>query len=435
MGDLWVREVKKPCFPTLQGDVKTDVLIVGGGIAGILCAYMLKRRGVSCLIAEASEICGGVTQNTTAKITAQHGLIYDRLIRTFGTEKAAMYLAANQRALKEYRELGKTVNCHFEEKDLFVYSMKSRRKIERELTALSHLGMSADLVLETELPFAVEAALWTEHQAQFHPLELLYDMAKELNIFEHTKILELISGGARTTGGVIHAEKTIVATHFPFLNRHGSYFLKLYQHRSYVLALKNANAPKEMYVDEDRQGQAFRRFDDLLLLGGGGHRTGKRGGNYEELTRFAERYYPESREVLRFATQDCISLDGVPYIGQYSARTPSLYVATGFNQWGMTSAMAAAMILADQITDRENPYAAVFSPSRTILRPQLVSQLAHSAVSLLTPTAPRCPHMGCALKYNKAEHSWDCPCHGSRFENDGEVLEGPAQKKCRGLDR
>ena len=121
-----------------------------------------------------------------------------------------------------------------------------------------------------------------------------------------------------------------------------------------------------------------------------------------------------------------MSLDGVPYIGQYSSRTPGLFVATGFNKWGMTSSMAAAMLLSDLVQGRKNPYAQVFSPSRTALRPQLFSNMGKAAVHLLTPRSPRCPHMGCALKWNPQERSWDCPCHGSRFTEEGKLLDNPA---------
>ena len=121
-----------------------------------------------------------------------------------------------------------------------------------------------------------------------------------------------------------------------------------------------------------------------------------------------------------------MTLDGVPYIGKYSKSTENLYVTTGFNKWGMTNALVSAGILRDMVLGMQNPYADVFSPSRSIFHPQLAINAAESIINLLTPTAPRCPHLGCALKYNKAEHSWDCPCHGSRFTEDGKLIDNPA---------
>ena len=239
-------------------------------------------------------------------------------------------------------------------------------------------------------------------------------------------VRELKGTTAITDRGRIKADKIIVCTHFPFINKHGSYFMKLYQDRSYVIALENAPKPDGMYVDENDKGVSLRDCGDLLLLGGGGHRTGRRGGAWRELEDFAARNYPDAKVKYRWAAQDCMSLDSVPYIGRYSARTPDIYVATGFNKWGMTSSMVSAMLLTDMLKGRENPYAPVFSPSRTMLHPQLAANALEAAVNLLTPTAKRCPHMGCALKWNSEEHTWDCPCHGSRFTESGRLIDNPA---------
>ena len=181
-----------------------------------------------------------------------------------------------------------------------------------------------------------------------------------------------------------------------------------------------------MYVDEANTGLSFRSYGDLLLLGGGGHRTGKKGGCWQELEDFVKKHYKNAEIVGKWATQDCMTLDDIPYIGQYSKSTPDVFVATGFNKWGMTNAMVAADILCDLVRGKSNPYVTVFDPSRTVLHPQLVLNAFESTVGLLTPTAPRCPHLGCALKYNKAEHTWDCPCHGSRFTENGELIDNPA---------
>lgn len=426
MESLWKQTWEHPDFAALEGDISTDVLIIGGGMAGILCAYMLQRAGVPYVLAEAGTLCGGITQNTTAKITNQHGLIYDKLIREFGLEAAGQYLSANEEALQKYRELCRDIDCDFEDKDSYVYVLNDRLKIERELSALEKLCFHSEFADNLPLPFSVAGALKFPNQAQFHPLKFVSAISKDLHIYEHTPVRELADTTAVTDHGKISAKKIIVATHFPFLNKHGSYFLKLYQHRSYVIALENAPDVGGMYVDEAQKGMSFRNYRNLLLIGGGDHRTGKRGGGWEELRDFAARHYPGAEEKYSWATQDCMSLDGVPYIGPYSASTSNLYVATGFNKWGMTSAMVAAMILSDLVQGKENPYADVFSPSRTILRPQLAVNGFEAIVNLLTPSARRCPHMGCALKWNSTEHSWDCPCHGSRFTEDGKLIDNPA---------
>ncbi len=426
MKSIWQKEIQKPIFPSLAGEIKTDVLVIGGGMTGILCGYKLKEAGVDCVIAEAKTICDGVTKNTTAKITCHHGAIFYNMIQRYGTEYTRLYVQANQKAAEQYRKLSRTVDCDLEEKASYVYSRTDIKKLEQEMTALDRIGCHAELVKEIALPFPVAGAVKMERQAQLHPLKLAYSLAKDLNIFENTRVLTLQSNEAVTDRGRIRAKAVIVATHFPFLNQHGMYFLKMYQHRSYVLALENTEKPDGMYVDEGDTGLSFRSYGDLLLLGGGGHRTGKKGGGWQELSAFAAKYYPKAKEYSRFATQDCKTLDDIPYIGRYSKNTPNLYVATGYNKWGMTTAMVAAELLTDLVQGKENPYFSVFSPSRSMLHKQLWINVGESALGLITPTTPRCSHLGCALKYNKQEHSWDCGCHGSRFTSDGRVIDNPA---------
>ena len=426
MKSVWEKDAPQVEFRKLKGNISTDVLIVGGGIAGILCAYKLKNAGIDCTLVEAAEICSGIIKNTTAKITLQHGLIYHKMIKRFGEDKARLYLEAQTRAVGEYRELCKGIDCDYEEKDSYVYSEISQRKIKKEIDALNRLGIEAEFSDASELPIKVAGAVRVKGQAQFHPLKFLYEIARDLPIYEQTKVLEFKPQKAITNHGEISYKSLIIATHFPIINKHGGYFLKMYQHRSYVIALNGAQELSGMYVDESDTGLSFRNYKELLLLGGGGHRTGKDGGCWAELEKFAEKHYKNAEIVGKWATQDCMTLDGIAYVGRYAKSMPNVYVATGFNKWGMTNSMVAADILCDLVRDKDNPYATVFDPSRTILRPQLAVNAFESTIGLLTPTAPRCPHLGCALKYNRQEHSWDCPCHGSRFSEDGKLIDNPA---------
>lgn len=431
MDSVWRKTAALPRFEKLEGDVKSDVLIIGGGITGILCAYFLKERGIDYLLVEGQEICHGVTGNTTAKITAQHGLVYAKMMRHMGQEKTKLYLEANQKAVLKYAELAKNYECDFIQKKAFVYSLDNRKKLEEEAACYRMLGLMGEVVETPELPFATAGAVMMQDQAQFHPLKFLAGIAKDLNIREHTFVTQLMPGKAVTDAGAITCKQMILATHYPIDNKHGCYFIKLYQHRSYVIALQQAQQMEGMYVDEDRKGLSFRSYKDLLLVGGGSHRTGKKGGDWQELLQFARKYYPEAAEKYRWAAQDCMPLDEAPYIGLYAPAMPGCYVATGFQKWGITSAMVSAMVLTDLVQGIENPYARVFDPGRSIFKRQLLCNAAESLVNLLTPTKPRCPHMGCALKWNPTERSWDCPCHGSRFAEDGTLLDNPANGDAR----
>lgn len=426
MKSVWQMDADIPKFPRLCKDIKTDVLIIGGGLAGLLTAYFLHRNGVNYVLVEKGRICAGTTQNTSAKITFQHGLIYNKILKNSGLETAKFYLKANQSAFERYAQLCENIDCDYEIKDNYVYSINDRKKLEDELSALDKIGYNAMMCENIPIPIDNVGAVKFPDQAQFNPLKFAAKLTKGLNIYENTFVREMIGNTAVTDGGKIYADKVAVTTHFPFINKHGSYYLKLYQHRSYVIALDNARNVEGMYVDEDKKGLSFRNYEDLLLIGGGGHRTGKKGGGWKEIRTFAQDHFPNSGEKFFWAAQDCMSLDGIPYVGHYSKNTPDMYTATGFGKWGMTGSMISAMILSDMLMDKNNDYIEIFSPSRSILKPQLLVNGFEAAINLFTFSKKRCPHLGCALKWNSSEHSWDCPCHGSRFSANGKVLDNPA---------
>lgn len=426
MDSIWRRTMPKIEFPPMDGDERTDILIIGGGLAGVLCAWFLDRAGADYLLVEAKTVGSGVTAGTTAKITAQHGPLYQKLLKNWGVERTRLYLQANRRAVEQYRALCRELDCEFLEQSAYLFSRSGQDKLLREMEALDELGVKTSLVRKTPLPFPVAGAAVMENQGQVHPLKFLYALARSLRIREHTKVQGLSAGTALTDRGVIQANKMVIATHFPILNKHGLYPLKLYQSRSYVLALENAPLFEGMYVEDRDNGLSFRRAGELLLVGGGGHRTGHKGGGWEQLRSQVKKWYPQAKEVAHWAAQDCITLDGGAYVGQYSPRTPDLFVTTGFNKWGWTAAMAGAELLCDLLQGKANVYVPAFAPDRSMPAAAALGNAAEAVWDILRPTAPRCPHMGCALRYNAPERSWDCPCHGSRFDENGGLIDNPA---------
>lgn len=415
-----------------------DVIIVGAGLAGILTAYYLQKQGNNVLVLEANTIASGQTKGTTAKITSQHDIKYSKLIRTIGMRKAKMYARANEVAIEEYARLieEQGIECDFKRVPAYLYTFENEQKIIDEAGAAVKLGIDAHYTKKTELPFSVKGAVCFSNQAQFSPLKFVKHIAGGLEISEHTKVLDIRGNKVRTEDKIYTGDKIIVATHYPILNVPGFYFLRQHQERSYVLALSGCPEIEGMYYGIDKKGLSFRQAGDALLLGGGSHRTGKikEGGSYCFLHQEADKYYPNSKEITCWSAQDCMPHDGIPFIGKYSVFTPNLYVITGFHKWGMTSSMIAAMILRDEICGADNPYAEVFSPQRINIAAgirNLMLDIGESVMGLtkgwLGSPKRRCSHMGCELKWNKEEQTWDCPCHGSRFDEEGNLLDNPSK--------
>ncbi len=482
MESLW----RKQCGEITSGQQTTqqalkeshrDVIVIGAGMAGLLTAYYLKEQGKNVLVLEAEEIASGQTERTTAKITSQHGLKYHELIKKVGVKKARLYAQANEAAIREYELLikSKGIACQFEKASAYLYTLQQENLLREEAEAASSLGIDAFFTKETELPFAVAGAVCFRGQAQFSPLAFVQHIASALEIREHTKVLAVRGNKVITEDAVMTADNIVVATHYPVFNVPGFYFVRLHQERSYVLALSGCDNIQGMYLGVDKGGLSFRQAGEYLLLGGSSCRTGEndKATAYESLVKAAQKLYPDSKEVTRWAAQDCMPHDGIPFIGRYSLFTPHLYVVTGFQKWGMTSSMIAAMILRDQICGNRNPYERLFSPQRVNLRASMGDFLHDVGMSVkglskgtfhrpskgvgalscghggivtidgkryacyrdeegkLHKISARCPHLGCELSWNPDEKSWDCPCHGSRFDVDGKLLDNPSKIDAR----
>lgn len=430
MKSLWQETAQIPEFPRLCDDISTDVLVIGGGLAGVLTAYCLKEKGIKCVLVESNRLLAKTSGKTTAKIQVQHGLIYSRLIQSYGIERAELYYKANCDAQDSLKKLCKKAGCALEEKCGLVYS-QDKAALNREAEALNKIGAVAIFRQELPLPINAVGAVGLSGQGQFNPIELCSCLTKGQNIYENTRVTHLKGLTAFTDFGSIKAQKIVVATHFPFINKYGGYFLKLYQHRSYVLAFEALKPFEDMYVSANLNGLSFSSFKGVMLLSGSGHRTGKSSTGFEELEKIKSKYYNANKELYRWANQDTVSLDGVPYIGSYSPMSPDIYVASGFNKWGMTGSMLSAKIISNLISGNSCDYAEAFLPSRSIIKPRLFINGAEAVKNLLPLTTKRCSHLGCALKYNRQEHSWDCVCHGSRFSQSGKVLDGPANENIR----
>ena len=458
----------------LKGDIDTDIVVIGGGIAGILIAYMLKIKGKNPIIIDKGRILKGNTENTTAKMTIQHDLIYDKLIKEFGYENAKKYAKANKLAIDTYKEIinENNIECDFEISDSYIYSLSNTKNIENEYQAALKLGIDAELADEIELPFDITKALKFKNQANFNPIKFLSFIAKDLTIYENTKAIDIKDNIVITEKGNIKANSIVVATHFPIINTPGYYFLRMHQERGYVIALENAQIINGMYLDEDENGYSFRRYKELLILGATAKRTGSNedGGEYSRLREFAHKLYPNAVEKYNWSAQDCVPQDGIPYIGHYSKDLENIYVATGFNKWGMTTSMVSAIIISNMINGVEDEFHSIFSPERfdftasikNIMKDgketvyNFISERVHIPLEKLEDIRngegkivihneekigvykdnlgkiykvnTKCPHLGCELNWNSDDLSWDCPCHGSRFDYKGKLIDSPSIK-------
>ena len=474
MNSVWNESCKFEGRKSLDKDIETEVLVIGAGIAGILIGYFLKDSGKKVTIIEANEMASRNTRNTTAKITSQHDLIYAKLIKEFGIEKAKQYAKANEMAIEKYREIirERNIQCDFEERPAYVYSKGKTDNIKEEVEAAKSLGIDAEYVEEVNLPIKINGAVKFNNQAQFNPLKFIKNISEELLIYEHTRAIEIDKNTVVTDKGTIKAEYIIVATHYPIMNAPGYYFMKMHQERSYVIALENAQETNGMYIDEDKEGYSFRNYNGLLLLGGISQRTGENesGGSYDKLRKAAKELYPDSKEKYHWSAQDCMPIDGIPYIGRYANSTDNIYVATGFNKWGMTSSMVSAMIITDLVLGNENDYSEIFSPNRfdlslsvnniandlietsknfiaqkVYLPSETIEHIPNGQAGIIEYNreklgvyknengdhfivSTKCPHLRCLLHWNADELTWDCPCHGSRFDYQGRLIDSPAVK-------
>lgn len=489
---VWVDTAPAPrLHPQLDGDVRADVAVIGGGIVGITTALLLAEAGASVVLLEAGQLAGGTSGFTTAKVSSQHGLIYDALRSKHGADTARRYGEANEAALAwiAARVARDGIACDFRRQPSYAYvtSASDRRTVEQEAEAAIEAGLPASLVSETPLPFPVEAAVRFERQAEFHPRKYLFALAEQLAAIDGARIFErshAVEVGAREgrrvvkgPGGRVLAERVIVATHYPFLDRSLA-FARLHPTRSYAITCRVAGAlPEGMHISGDSPTRSIRAVptadgEELLLVGGEGHKTGTESDTelrYERLEAFAREHWDVQAVEHRWSAQDPTTLDLLPYVGPILPREDAVLMATGFAKWGMTNGTAAALLLADLALGREAMWADLFDPNRLTLRqslPRLVKENAQVAIRFvgdrlrhgerrgieslrpgegaildhdgtqiaaardadgtLHAVSARCTHLGCLVAWNGAERSWDCPCHGSRFGVDGTVLEGPA---------
>lgn len=485
---LWMATSRDQSWPALDGDVETDVAIIGAGITGISVAWRLKQAGMRVVVVESHRVAGSTTGYTTAKVTSLHGLTYARLRGEAGDEAARHYAEANETAIQEIARIvdEEDVHCDFRRAPAYTYATNPSHvgEIEAEVEAAQTAGLPASFTTDTELPFDVAGAIRVGNQAMFHPRAYCLTLADRINgdgsrVYEHTRAIDVSTGDpceVITRHGRVRAGHVVLATHIPFLDR-GGFFARVSPSRSYALAARiDGPMPEGMYLGVGENGYSVRPYrgqsGDYLIIGGEGHKVGQEEDTrlrYAGLETWARETYPVSGIVYSWSAQDYMPVDGVPYIGKLTPMSNRIYIATGFKKWGLSTGMIAAMLIEDALLGRENRWQSTFDSTRiditrsakTFIRENMdvatrfvwdrISRINAGPADELAPdtggivdingdttaayrdrdgtlhaVSPTCAHLGCSLTWNTAERSWDCPCHGSRYDVDGTVIQGPS---------
>lgn len=488
------REIELPSFEKLNQDLMVDVAIVGAGITGISTAYLLAKEGLKVAILEAGKVLNGTTGHTTAKITAQHGLIYDELIQHFGEEKAKLYYESHIKSKDFIKQAG--IDCDLSDEDAYVYSTTEEYedKIITEWEAYQKLGIPGELVVKIPLDIPIKNAIKMHRQAQYHPVKFLKGLLEKAvlsgcSVYENTTATGIDDQESNeptviTKDGLrVKCKHVIIASHYPFCNISGFYFAKMYAARSYAIGIKtDKDYPGGMFISADTPTRSIRStpLEDgkLIIIGGENHKTGQGPDtlvHYDALEEFAEDIFGIKEYSYRWSAQDLVTIDKLPYIGRLTENKNHILVATGYKKWGMTTGILAGHLLTDYVLNRDNPYMELYSTSRFDADPDLknlVTTNADVAGHLLkgklefVPKGPSdlhngegsvvmhngkragaykdengklyivdttCTHFGCECEWNHAEKTWDCPCHGSRFSYGGDVVEGPAFRPLKNL--
>ncbi len=493
---LWIDTTSDTDYPALENDIEVDAAIVGGGITGLTTAYLLQKHGVKSAVIEANRIAKGVSAHTTAKITSQHTLKYYKMIKAVGEERAQQYAHANQSAIDFIERIVRenNIDCDFKRVPALVFTQDSSyiQKLEDETQAAKKLGLPAEYAETLDLPFGVEGAVRFSNQAYFHPRKYLLALAslivgENCQIFEKTRAVDIQEGGTNTVitdnGCKIRAKYIIQATRYPFYDKPGLYFARVYPQRTYLMGIKiSGSFPEGMYINAEQPSRTLRSHVgnglDLVLLGGENHKTGH-GNNlhdhYEIIRDYAKPMFDIISIPYRWSAQDYTAMDEIPFTGPMTSGRESIFVATGFDKWGITNGTASAMIISDLIVKGKSPWQEVYSPSRFTpgaSAKNFIKENTDVAISLISGklnipdetvkvekgqaeitevdgkkvgvyrdnngklhfVSTTCTHLGCELKWNSAELSWDCPCHGSRFSYTGDIIEGPALESIKPLE-
>lgn len=447
---LWLHNIAPLSFPSLSSSLNCDVCIVGGGLTGVYTAYLLAKKGVNVVLLEAKEsVAYGTTGHSTGKLTPQHGAVFDLLLNTFTEEEVRTYYDANVHAIEN--ALHDAAPDTFQQADSYLYATtdEGAEKIKKEIAAYQKVGIQGKETTDTELPFEVKTALKMENTYQIHPVKFTHHFANlaqkaGAQLFVNTRVTKLIINEQRLLTDhdfEVRFKSVVLATHYPIEAIKGLHIAKLSIDRSYLMATKTETLLKGQYLSTDSSSRtvrtAFIDQEPYFIFGGSSHTAGAVQDTkfyYDLLEKelISTFHYPKAEFL--WSAQDPDTADYLPYVGRISDSEPRIYIATGYRKWGLSNSLVAGEILSTELTSGQHPAQYIYSPSRNLFGKTFmrmlkaigftVSNLAEGY--LIRAEAPKCTHLGCKTQWNEADETWDCPCHGSRFDKYGNVIEGPA---------
>jgi len=485
---FWFDGVVRKSYPALAEDLAVDVAIVGGGIVGLHCAHRLADTGLKVIVLEARRIGQQATGRSTAKVTSQHGQRYTSLKKKFGEESAHIYARANQGAVEEIAALagGMEDQAGLEPKSAYIYATdeKQAEQLQKEWEIARELGLPAEIVSEAGLPFPTTALLKYSGQYQFNPYLYLLGLAERVAgrtpVYEQSRVTD-ISGSEpvklSVNGRTVSAGQVVVATQMPVVSE-GKFFAKAFPFAHAVAAamLPEGRSLNGMFISAGTPSHSLRTAvkdgQTYLIAASGEFKTGEPETEremIEDLRSFLSQNFGIGEFTHLWTNEDFRPMDGAAFIGPATSGRENLLVATGFDAWGITQGVVAGAILAERILGREHPAASLFDATR--IKPlagalefakgnveaagHLIGDrwMKRAAVPLdsiapgeggiiarngeqlavrrkddgsLIALSATCTHMGCIVGWNGIDRTWDCPCHGSRFDEWGEVIAGPA---------
>ncbi|BBY44619.1 FAD-dependent oxidoreductase [Mycolicibacterium celeriflavum] len=495
MTSLWLAnrvEQPTPPDPLDESDRSADIVVVGAGITGLITAVLLARAGKDVLVLEAQRVGAGATGNTTAKISLLQSTKLSKIVDKHGPKTAGQYVQGNREGQEWLIQHCEAHGLSVQREDAYTYAQSDKgvSSVRQELQACETAGLDAQWVDEADVPFPFHGAVRLADQAQFDPMPLLDSLVVELEerggrLAQGVRVQKVSTEGdgliltVRTSAGEefeVRTNQTVLATGIPILDR-GGFFARLKPQRSYCMAYKvPVNITRGMYISADSPTRSLRYAPtpdgDFLIAGGAGHPVGHQkspASSVQELDQWTKLHYPGAMQTHYWSAQDYSPIDELPYVGPILPGNDKIFVATGFDKWGMTNGTAAALALSSRILGGRMDWAEAFAswsphelsgiPKALQTNAQVALYLARGWITPVTRIAnrtpdeggvvsgppwdlearsvvdgheyrvsPVCPHLGGIVNWNDADESWECPLHGSRFAPDGTLLEGPATR-------